>query len=175
MESHGERAPMRTTDTTDTGELAALASSVTPGREAHGEIDAVVSARVRELESQVGALTDERSLLQGALARSERRREIEGLVRDAGAIDVGAAVVLMEAEIGETSGDVDLGEMVGAMVRSKPYLFARHSGPHLNGHRGSVMAGVVDSDSELHEAATTARETGDRHALLRYLRMRNGL
>ena len=175
MAEHVVHEEARTDDAVDTDPAQTDPKADVPGRDA-GEAEGGAHApRAHELESQIWELTNERDSLHRALAQSERRRQIEGLLRDAESVDVGAALLLTEAAIGEIDGDIDLKDVVAEMVRTKPYLFARDAGVSRDRYRASVMAGAVDSESELVEAATAARETGDRRALLRYLRMRNGL
>jgi len=123
-------------------------------------------ARSAELETKLAAT--ERSLAESreALDATERKREIERELARQGALDLDTASMLTEAAIaGLTKADAKAA--IADLKRTKPFLFRTPT-------RTSAMSAAIDSDSGLDHAAAAARESGDRRALLRYLRMRRG-
>ncbi len=125
--------------------------------EAESEI-ADLEARVAELEA---ALSDARS----AAGQAERQRTLEQELARAGAIDAETAALLLGSAM-TADPDADIGALVRDLRDRKPFLFAAlRPGP------GASMGPSVPVD-ELGELATDARHSGDRAALLRYLRRR---
>ncbi len=122
------------------------------------------AARLREVEA---ALAEARARLEQtreALDAAERRRVIERELARAEAIDLETATLLTEAAIaGMDKADVALA--IADLRRRKPFLFRA---PARSGAMGP-RAGAPDA---LAAAATTARDSGDRRALLEYLRLR---
>jgi len=123
-------------------------------------------ARVTELEGKLAAA--ERSLGESreALDAAERRREIERELARQGALDIETAALLTETAVAGMD-KADAKTAIGELKRSKPFLFRAPA-------RASAMSGAVEAESGLESAAAAARESGDRRALLRYLRMRRG-
>ena len=109
-----------------------------------------------------GSLTQARE----ALDASERKREIERELVKQGAIDVETASLLTEAAVSGMEKP-DARAAIADLKRGKPFLF-RGVG------RSSAMSGAVEERSSMDQAAGEARASGDRRALLRYLRMRRG-
>ena len=124
------------------------------------------TARIGELEGKLAAT--ERSLVEAreALDAAERKRTIDRELVRQGAIDVETAALLTEAAVSGMEKK-DVKGAVAELRRGKPYLF------HV-ATRASAMGGVPSEVSPLEDAAAEARESGDRRALLRYLRMRRG-
>jgi hypothetical protein len=121
-----------------------------------------------ELEQARAALADS----QRTLGAIQQRREIEQALAEQGAIDLDSAVLLVEQAMAAGSADGSAGLVAGAVAalqRSKPLLFRPPAG-----RRTSAMAGEVSSAPVLDSAALEARQTGDRRALMRYLRLRRG-
>jgi hypothetical protein len=115
----------------------------------------------RELDSTQALLTQARE----ALDASERRRTIERQLADEGAIDLETASLLTEAAVAGMEKP-DLAKAVRELKARKPFLFRTFP-------RRSAMSGEPASDgAPLEHAAAAARDTGDRGALLRYLRLR---
>jgi hypothetical protein len=105
-----------------------------------------------------------------ALEAVERRRALERAVADQGAIDLDAAVLLAEPLLAAAAGGQRSPvEAAAELRRTRPLLFRPPPA-----RRTSAMAGEVERAPALDEAALRARETGDRRALLRYLRLRRG-
>ncbi len=120
--------------------------------------ESVLAARVAELEA---ALADARRTLESA----ERTRDLEGRLRDAGAVDLETALLLAERAL-EAAGEADPAGIVDDLARDKPFLFL--SGP---ASAGAAMAPQAARNVALESARDEAMR-GDRRALLRYLRLR---
>jgi hypothetical protein len=135
-------------------------ATTTPGPETP---EARLAGIQRELESTQRLLTQARE----ALDASERRRSLERQLSEEGAIDLETATLLTEAAVAGMD-EPDLARAVRELKARKPFLF--RAAP-----RRSVMSGTPTDPgdaSPLEDAAAAARESGDRHALLRYLRLR---
>ncbi len=120
--------------------------------------------RLADLEKQ---LSDARASMGRFELRSRLEREAEAM----GAIDV-EAVVLLALEATPELDASEAGAAVRDLKRRKPALFSA-------GAQASAMAadpgpGAGD-DASLARALEEARVSGDRGALLRYLRMRRGV
>lgn len=123
--------------------------------------------RITELEQQLTGLTAELAQAREALDAAERRHAIERELIRAKAIDLETAALLTEAAI-QNMDDADVAHAVAELRRAKPFLFR-------NAPAGSAAtAAIDDGNGELTRAADAARETGDRRALIRYLRLRRG-
>jgi len=102
-----------------------------------------------------------------ALDATERKRQIERELWQEGAVDVETVAMLTEAAVAGMP-KADVRAAVADLRKRKPFLFRTGSA------RGSgVMGGQAPGD-HLSDAAAQARESGDRRALLRYLRLRRG-
>jgi len=123
-------------------------------------------ARVQELETLAAELAQKLERAQADAAAAERKRQIEKALGDTGAIDLETASLLVENAIGGVAAP-DVAGTVAELRRRKPFLFGAAS-------RASAMSGVPGSAApdSLSAAADEARTTGDRGALLRYLRMK---
>ena len=129
-------------------------------------------ARIAELER---TLTEARATADAA----ERRRTMERLLTEADAIDLETALLLTEAAVGGMD-EPDVSLAVREVRERKPFLFGRGAGGIGGGvgrgvGRGAAMAAAddgLDAAELLEEIAAEARESGDRRALLRYLRER---
>lgn len=122
--------------------------------------------RLGELEGKLAAAEKSLSEAREALDASERKRQIERELVKQGAIDVETAALLTEAAVSGMDKP-DARAAIAELKRGKPFLF--RASP-----RASAMSGVVEEASSLDRAAGEARASGDRRALLRYLRMRRG-
>ena len=123
-------------------------------------------ARAAELEGKLAESEKSLAASREALDAAERKREIERELARQGAIDLETAAMLTEAAVAGM-GKADTKAAIADLKRGKPFLFRTPV-------RASAMSGAVEADSGLENAATAARESGDRRALLRYLRMRRG-
>lgn len=123
-------------------------------------------------EAQVHALETELSSANEAVKTVERRGEIDRELTAAKAIDLETARLLTEATIGGMDAP-DVSVAVRELCDRKPFLFAcKRNGAH----EGIAMgpAAVRGHEDELETMASSARSSGDRSELLRYLRVRRG-
>lgn len=124
--------------------------------------------RVGELEECITQIEQEMEELRVSTARQQRQRDMEVELALAEAIDVETARLLVERVLeADTSLDVPAG--VAEVKRTKPFLFR-------NSTRRSVMSEQAAGEGRdlLVGLADEARASGDRAALLRYLRARRG-
>lgn len=131
----------------------------------------------RSLEEQLSQIRGELDRAKSEAAAARRAREIESAVAAAGAIDVEIAALLVEAAL-KRDPDKPLGVIIAELRRRKPLVFrsageagilsavaggAMAAAPR-EGPPGAALAGLMEE----------ARRSGDRGALLRYLRARRG-
>lgn len=126
---------------------------------------AACEARVSELETELASANE-------ALISTQRRGEIERELTAARTVDLETACLLTEATIGEMD-EPDVAVAVRELKARKPFLFScsKHGV-----HAGSAMSAQASSQSGgLGELASSARSSGDRNELLRYLRARRAI
>jgi len=128
--------------------------------------------RAQELEQELAATKAE-------LENERLTRQIEAELRRAGATEADAAGALVRERVREAKSvgkDVDLRGLVAEIKKTTAVLFGaggRAGGPPPSGATGaarSTRAGVQAAA----QAAEEARDSGDRRALLRYLKLRRG-
>lgn len=124
--------------------------------------------RVLQLENELAELEQTLSETRAALDDAERRSEIERQLVEADAVDLETARLLTEASVGQM-GEADVSEAVAELKRTKPFLFKKAARSQASAMSGALECGRCD---ELQNAAESARATGDRRTLLRYLRLR---
>ncbi|MFT5424118.1 MAG: hypothetical protein ACI89L_001911 [Phycisphaerales bacterium] len=132
-----------------------------------------LEARVAELEGKLNAAEQEAAAARERAGTVERRGEMERRLREAGAVDIPTGMLLLDVEAaGEETLDVETA--VGSLRESKPFLFRRSGGGR---RRASAMSASTGSRAgvDLGSLAEEARESGDRTALLRYLRGRRAV
>ena len=134
-------------------------------------------AEIERLLARIAALEAELEAAVGASASIERAHAIERAAVDAGAVDVETVALLVSSamEAGEAGS---ASEAVSALASSKPFLFTAAPAPPPGNSsfaaapsspRGGSSPGAAPP---LALAAEEAGRTGDRAALLRYLRLR---
>ncbi len=133
---------------------------------------AALEARVAELEGELAAAHE-------AFDAGERRQEIERRLRDAETIDIETARLLTEAAVGAMD-EPDVALAIEDLKRRKPYLFGAGGtyGTRARAATALSPAGETGGDGGrelLQELAADARASGDRRALLQYLRRRRGV
>ena len=106
---------------------------------------------------------------QQELAEMERRERVDHLLRESEAIDLEAARLLTEVAVAQMDKP-DVEAAVAELRERKPYLFRRDAGAPVEAGMGARPRG--GEAQQLSAAAEQAATTGDRRALLRYLRMR---
>lgn len=124
--------------------------------------------RVSELEQRIAEIETQLEQLRAASAKAERERELEVELGMAEAIDIETARLLAE-HLMASDGSMSIADAVAHLKQTKPFLF--RTSP-----RRTVMSGQVASNGRdvLEDLADEARSSGDRTALLRYLRARRG-
>lgn len=142
------------------------------GAEGAGAALAKARTQAAFLEARVAELQTELAQAREALDAAERRHQVDLLLIEAEAIDLESARLLTELAINQ-SRSTDLRGAVGDLRRRKPFLFrARHAGA---ASRASATLGpALPPADPADEAAQEAASTGDRAALLRYLRAKRG-
>jgi hypothetical protein len=122
-------------------------------------------AKATALEQRLTELDKQLADSKAALATLERKRAIERELVEQGTIDLEAAGLLAEAAVAGLA-DPNLPGAIAELKRRKPHLF-RPAAP-----AGAMSSAPGAPAPPLEEAAATARATGDRRALLSYLRLR---
>lgn len=117
-------------------------------------------ARAAQLERQ---LAETRETLDAA----ERRRAISEGLAQAQALDLETAALLTEAAVAQMA-EADVGAAIADLKRRKPFLFRQAPRP---GAMSPAPRAAAPRDT-LADAASAARDSGDRRALLEYLRLR---
>lgn len=129
-------------------------------------------AQVEELKRALAGALGDLEAAREALDASERKRQIECCLAEAGAVDVAAARLLTEAAV-EGMEEPDVALAIGDLKRTRGWLF-RRDGAGMTGGGSSVMSGRPAErwGAAMEDAAEEAAVTGDRGALLRYLRLK---
>jgi len=124
-------------------------------------------------EARLGELADELESANAAVVSTQRRGDIERELTAARAVDLETACLLTEATVSEMD-DPDVAVAVRELKSRKPFLFS--CGTHGSGGTGgtAMSSQVGSSGNVLGKMASTARSSGDRNELLRYLRARRG-
>lgn len=131
----------------------------------------VCEAMISELQTELKAAND-------AVVLTQRRGDIERELTAARAVDLETACLLTEAAIGEMD-EPDIAIAVRELKSRKPFLFScgqhgQHSGGGVYGGGSAMSAAIGASGDGLNQLASSARSSGDRNELLRYLRARRG-
>lgn len=100
-----------------------------------------------------------------ALDAAERKHAIERELWAQGALDLESAALLTEAAIAGMPKP-DARAAVADLKRRKPFLFRAFPAS------SSAMSPHASAPNSLDQAAVDARDSGDRRALLRYLRLK---
>lgn len=125
-------------------------------------------SEIADLEARVAELEGALAAAESAAANLERQRALEQELTRAGAIDLEAAALLLGPAPAEAP-ERDIASAVRDLRDRKPFLFAPPARAE-----GASMA-PASAPQELGDMATNARSTGDRAALLRYLRRRRAV
>lgn len=122
--------------------------------------------RATTAEQKVAELEGRLAQAREALDAVERRHAIDMALVEADAIDLESARLLTELAVSQMS-EKDVGLAVSDLRRRKPFLFRERSGATLGAAMGAHVA-----PPNLAEAARDEAKSGDRRALLKYLRAR---
>jgi len=122
-----------------------------------------------DLESALLKAVERIADLEKQLTEAKGSHELERQLVEAGVLDLETATVLAERRL--SGSEASVGEVVADLASSKSFLFRTKR----QGSSGSAVSGgpavVRDSLSEL---ADEAMQSGDRRAVLRYLKRRRG-
>ena len=121
-------------------------------------------ARISELEAEL----EEAQLMATAASRTQA---IESAAWNAGASDV-ETVALLAAVAIDSGAAADAADAVTQLASSKPHLFAMGALPRVEPVMGVASMDHPGAEPPALVAAREASATGDRSALLRYLRLR---
>jgi len=126
----------------------------------------------REREELASSLEELRSALDESrtmLIESERRRHVDSALTELRSVDLETARVMLEGSIGGEADEGTIRKAAAELRRKKPFLFRSCATPS----GGSSMGGRPRRGADpLESHARAATETGDRKALMRYLRVR---
>ena len=144
-----------------------------PQNPSPGEIaDATLKARAEraerqavDLEHKLTDLNDQLEHARLALAETERAHRLDAALANVGALDLDTARLLAQRLTLEDP-DADPATIAARLCREKSFLFRPLSRSH------SAMAPAFEDDAAITDAARRAAATGDRNALLDYLRAR---
>lgn len=117
----------------------------------------------RGLDAELAELRTTLAQARAALDAAERRHAVEIELLKSDAIDLETARLLTETAL-TNMPKADAATVVAELKKRKPFLFRRTSAPSAMG------AGAPARPAE--EFARTARQTGDRKSLLKYLQAR---
>ncbi|MBX3323967.1 MAG: hypothetical protein KF757_13375 [Phycisphaeraceae bacterium] len=125
-------------------------------------------ARVEELEARVSEVESQLASAKAEASQAEQRRELELELTLAGAIDLETATLLAHQALDQMESP-DVRAVIADLKRRKSFLF-RPASP------ASAMSGHVASGGGdlLEDLASEARQSGNRTAVLKYLRARRG-
>ena len=122
---------------------------------------------IDELEEQLDIAQSRIEELERQLSAESARSDLERQLVEAGAVDLETAMVLAERKLAE--GGMGVAETVESLKNTKGFLFRRP----VSVSGASALAGTpMRSRDSLEDLARQAQETGDRRAVLRYLRKR---
>lgn len=135
---------------------------------------AALSRRIAELEAELAKA-------EARLAAQGQRITLERALSAAGVVDLETGVALAERLL-EGGDEDDPARAVARLRARKPFLFPDGGTVHERAStraasRASAMSGDVGGDglAALDDMASSARSSGDRRELLRYLRARRGI
>lgn len=130
-------------------------------------VDGALQSRVDELERTLAQARE-------ALDSVERRHAIDLALMDADAVDLESARLLTEVAVAGLK-DRDVKSAVADLKKRKPFLFRqRATSPVSAGAMSGAPPRRDRAGAASEDAAEEAIRTGDRRALLRYLRARRG-
>ncbi|MFI4915440.1 MAG: hypothetical protein ACIAS6_02895 [Phycisphaerales bacterium JB060] len=137
-------------------------------REALAERTQMASDLADQLRARDAQLED----LRQQSARLERRGTIERGLAQAGAIDTESLALLVESRL-ERDQDATPSRVIAQLQRERPALF-RASSMRASAMSPSHPSQGAPGRAGVDRAHDDARATGDRRALMKYLRLRRG-
>lgn len=146
----------------------------------HAELDVAASDQASDESADVRSdhaatverLEHELREANRALRTTERRVQIHRALAGRGALDTDAVVLVVEASLGagDNEGAGAIARVVDDVRRTRPALFRTSVASRSAAMTANVERHAVPTPLE--NAAHEARRSGDRSALLRYLRLR---
>ena len=132
--------------------------------------------QVADLRAQLASLEGELSVAREALDHAERRAQIDLMLLEAEAIDLESVRLLTELAMNNAGGSADPAAAVADLRRRKPFLFRTSDPPSSSRFSATLSPSsrTTATSAALDHAAEEAALTGNRAALLRYLRARRG-
>ena len=126
----------------------------------------VAETKLGQVQEQLAEAHTTLSQTRDALDATERKHQTERALTRVGAIDLETALLLTEAAVCDMP-EADVQAAVAELKRRKPFLFKQT-------RAASAMSSAIDPSepSTIELAAGDARVTGDRKALLKYLRIK---
>ena len=124
-------------------------------------------ARLAEMGERLGEMERDLSAARAALDAAERARQIDAALADADAVDLETARLLTEMAVSQMD-EPDVRLAVEELRRKKGFLFRRRR----TGTGAATGAIASPGRGRVMEAARAAADSGDRAALLAYLRAR---
>lgn len=130
-------------------------------------------------EERAAALEQQLATARAELDQERLARQIESELQRAGATETEATAALLRERVREARAagkEVDVRALVMEMKKSKAALFGGAEWTNVSPPGGATGAPRAPRASvqAAQQAAEEARESGDRRALLRYLRLRRG-
>lgn len=130
--------------------------------------------RASQLEARVAELQAAIEQANAAAESAELRRQIERQLVESDALDLEACCMLTEVAIAQMA-EPDVAQAVRDLRQRKPFLFQPGAHNSTNAPTATMAPGYAGpAPEQLGDMADRARTTGDRAALLRYLRQRRG-
>lgn len=125
---------------------------------------------VQALQQRLGEVESALAQAREALDAAERRHQVDLMLIESGTVDLESSRLLTELALQRMS-ERDVALAVGELRRRKPFLFRSRAA----GARGSAaMSPAAPAPDPAEQSAQEASRTGDRGALMRYLRARRG-
>ncbi len=133
--------------------------------------------RALEAESLAEQLAAELADARAQLTSLTQAHALDALLADSGAIDAETVRALINSRA-SNDGANDHSALLAELKRAKPFLFAQDAPPRASFARSAMTpapAPTTPSFDDLDAALELAATSGDRAALLRYLRLRRGV
>lgn len=133
--------------------------------------------RALEAEALSDQLAAELADARAQLDTLTQTHALDALLADSGAIDAETVRALVNTRT-TNDGASDIRALIAELKRAKPFLFAHDAPPRTPSARSAMSpapAHPTPSFDDLDTALELAATSGDRAALLRYLRLRRGV
>ncbi|MCC6908261.1 MAG: hypothetical protein IT430_10005 [Phycisphaerales bacterium] len=125
---------------------------------------------LEQLRTQLNESQQEAQAVQDRLAEVERRAAIDAQLAEAGAADLQAAHLLVEAALSEDAG-LEVAAAVQAVRRQRPQLF-RAAGAAAGSAMGPAVHAADHGSRDIQRAANIARRSGHNADVMHYMNLR---